>query len=144
MCRLFQIREQMTIAEKEQAVIEDPVLIESEEEEEEEDEEIEELEEEEEEELVALTLEMEDEIDAALVPHPPDETLLEGFKLLITRHDIQTLNGLNWLNDEVWFFVGLGVYRYLCTWVGYVIHGRVPGSHVQSGFNFLFSIKVAL
>ena len=93
----------MTLAEKQQAVVDDPVLIESEEEEEEEDEEIEELEEEEEE-LVELTPEMEDEIDAALVPHPPDETLLEGFKLLITRHDIQTLNGLNWLNDEVWFF----------------------------------------
>ncbi len=92
----LQIREQMTLAEKEEAVIEDPVFIESDEEEEE----IEELEEEAEE-LLELTPEMEDEIDAALVPHPPNETLLDGFKLLITRHDIRTLNGLNWLNDEV-------------------------------------------
>ncbi|XP_072042256.1 uncharacterized protein [Amphiura filiformis] len=92
------IREQMTISEKVEAVIDDPIFIEDEEEED--IEEIEELEEEEEE-LVELTPEMEDEIDAALVPHPPNETLLEGFKLLITRHDIQTLNGLNWLNDEV-------------------------------------------
>ena len=42
----------------------------------------------------------------------------------------------------------LGVYRYLCTRVRYVIHGRVPGSRVQWGFtlylNFHFRIKVAL
>lgn len=30
-----------------------------------------------------------------------DEVLSEAFRLTITRKDIQTLNNLNWLNDEV-------------------------------------------
>ena len=43
--------------------------------------------------------------------------------------------------------VGLGVYRHICTRVGYVIHERVPGypDHgCSQDLNFHFSIKVAL
>ena len=32
---------------------------------------------------------------------PQDECLVEGFGLRITRADLHTLNGLTWLNDEV-------------------------------------------
>ena len=31
----------------------------------------------------------------------PDEVLADKFRLQLTRRDIQTLSGLNWLNDEV-------------------------------------------
>ncbi|CAF0716238.1 unnamed protein product [Brachionus calyciflorus] len=40
-------------------------------------------------------------IKNALVPHPQDEVLINGFGAGITRRDIQTLKGLNWLNDEI-------------------------------------------
>jgi sentrin-specific protease 1 len=43
-------------------------------------------------------------IDRAIVAYPPGEVLVEGFKLQLTRRDIATLSGLNWLNDEVIFF----------------------------------------
>ncbi|PIK44981.1 putative sentrin-specific protease 1 [Apostichopus japonicus] len=56
---------------------------------------------EEEEALVELTPEMEDEIDRALHPNPPGQELVRGYKIQLTRGDIQTLKGLNWLNDEV-------------------------------------------
>nr|XP_027217776.1 sentrin-specific protease 1-like [Penaeus vannamei] len=58
-------------------------------------------EEEEEEELVPLTPEMEEVIDDALRGRPPGEVLVEKFSIQITRKDIATLCGLNWLNDEV-------------------------------------------
>lgn len=48
-----------------------------------------------------LTPEMEDEVDNALYPHPPNEELVKAFKIQLTRLDIQTLKGLNWLNDEI-------------------------------------------
>lgn len=51
--------------------------------------------------LAELTPEMEDEIDSALRPSPSGEELVRGFKLQLTRGDMQTLKGLNWLNDEV-------------------------------------------
>ena len=41
------------------------------------------------------------DVKNALVPRPPDELLVEGFGLRITRKDIHTLADLNWLNDEV-------------------------------------------
>ena len=44
---------------------------------------------------------MEEIIDNALRPHPAGEVLSEGFRLQITRNDMETLSGLNWLNDEV-------------------------------------------
>jgi len=36
---------------------------------------------------------------------PPDQLLVEGFKLQICRRDIKTLDGLNWLNDEVFSYL---------------------------------------
>ncbi|XP_042883405.1 sentrin-specific protease 1-like isoform X3 [Penaeus japonicus] len=69
-------------------------------------------EEEEEEELVALTPEMEEIIDDALKGRPPGEVLVEKFSIQITRKDIATLCGLNWLNDEVInFYMNLLVER---------------------------------
>lgn len=51
--------------------------------------------------LPVLTDKMIQEVRNALIPCPPDEVLAEGFGLRITRKDIHTLAGLNWLNDEV-------------------------------------------
>ncbi|XP_054257263.1 sentrin-specific protease 1-like isoform X2 [Macrosteles quadrilineatus] len=51
--------------------------------------------------LPELTQEMQDRISDALRPNPAGQGLVEGFGQKITRRDIQTLNGLNWLNDEV-------------------------------------------
>ncbi|XP_063984234.1 sentrin-specific protease 1-like isoform X2 [Diachasmimorpha longicaudata] len=51
--------------------------------------------------LPELSSEMTSEVQRALIPRPPDEVLAEGFGLRITRKDIHTLSGLNWLNDEV-------------------------------------------
>lgn len=55
----------------------------------------------EEEEFVTLTPEMEAIIDNSLLKNPPTQVLVEKFNTQITRHDISTLDGLNWLNDEV-------------------------------------------
>ena len=51
--------------------------------------------------FVELTEEMEEIIDNALRSHPGGEVLSDGFRLQITRKDMETLAGLNWLNDEV-------------------------------------------
>lgn len=56
---------------------------------------------EEEEVLPELTAEMEEKIALALRPGPPGQILSEAFRLQITRRDIATLGGLNWLNDEI-------------------------------------------
>lgn len=49
-----------------------------------------------------LTEEDEEQISAALNRRgDPGEVLVQKFNLNITRRDIQTLAGLNWLNDEV-------------------------------------------
>ena len=48
-----------------------------------------------------LTSDMEEKIAAALRPGQPSQILSEAFRLQITRRDIATLGGLNWLNDEV-------------------------------------------
>lgn len=45
--------------------------------------------------------EMEKEIKNVFRNGNQDEVLSEAFRLTITRKDIQTLNHLNWLNDEV-------------------------------------------
>lgn len=57
-------------------------------------------EEEEEDELPELTDEMEEEIDQALC-HGPNQILADEFNIKITRGHMHTLDGLNWLNDEV-------------------------------------------
>lgn len=44
---------------------------------------------------------MEKEIKSVFRGGNQDEVLSEAFRLTITRKDIQTLNNLNWLNDEV-------------------------------------------
>lgn len=61
----------------------------------------EEREEEEEEELPELTTEMLALIEDALDNRQPGKVLVDKFNIQITRRDIATLAGLNWLNDEV-------------------------------------------
>lgn len=51
--------------------------------------------------FVTLTPEMEEIIDNALLKGSPNQVLIDKFNTQITRHDISTLDGLNWLNDEV-------------------------------------------
>ena len=48
-----------------------------------------------------LTDAMQREINAALDGGSPTQVLAEGFRLQLTRSDLHTLRGLNWLNDEV-------------------------------------------
>ncbi|CAO2601088.1 Sentrin-specific protease 1 [Lemmus lemmus] len=48
-----------------------------------------------------ITEEMEKEIKNVFRNGNQDEVLSEAFRLTITRKDIQTLNHLNWLNDEI-------------------------------------------
>ncbi|XP_071482482.1 uncharacterized protein [Diadema antillarum] len=121
------IKARISQAEKEPGVVEDVIYrvdekVEEEEEdvvevidEDEEEEELEEEDEEEEgeedeeeegegEEFAELTLEMDEEIERAFHPNPSQEALVSGFRLTITRRDMQTLRGLNWLNDEVMNF----------------------------------------
>ncbi|KAB7498523.1 Sentrin-specific protease 1 [Armadillidium nasatum] len=57
--------------------------------------------EEEEEKLPELTPEIENVIDRAFRGGPASQVLAEKFNIQITRKDIHTLAGLNWLNDEV-------------------------------------------
>ncbi|NXS55995.1 SENP1 protease, partial [Brachypteracias leptosomus] len=54
-----------------------------------------------EEEFPEITEEMEKEIKSVFRGGNQDEVLSEAFRLTITRKDIQTLNNLNWLNDEI-------------------------------------------
>ncbi|KAJ8258251.1 hypothetical protein GJAV_G00194820 [Gymnothorax javanicus] len=56
---------------------------------------------EEEPEFPELTEDMQMQVSGALKGGSQDEVLSEGFRLTITRKDIQTLSNLNWLNDEV-------------------------------------------
>ncbi|KAK6636265.1 hypothetical protein RUM43_009924 [Polyplax serrata] len=51
--------------------------------------------------LPDLSKEQELKISSILVPTPAGEVLVEKFGLQIKRRDLQTLKGLNWLNDEV-------------------------------------------
>nr|CAD7261685.1 unnamed protein product [Timema shepardi] len=57
-----------------------------------------------EEKLPELTSSMQREIENALMPRPSTEVLVRSFGLEIKRHDMHTLAGLNWLNDEVDIF----------------------------------------
>ena len=50
-----------------------------------------------------LSEDQDEEVDLALRGRSPDAVLSEGFRLQITRRDMATLLGLNWLNDEVIF-----------------------------------------
>lgn len=51
--------------------------------------------------LPSLTPAMVHEVEAALVPTPPDEVLASAFRLNISRADMHTLTDTQWLNDEV-------------------------------------------
>ncbi|XP_047662889.1 sentrin-specific protease 1 isoform X2 [Tachysurus fulvidraco] len=55
----------------------------------------------EEQEFPELTEAMENAVSLALRGGSQDDVLSEGFRLIITRKDLQTLSSLNWLNDEV-------------------------------------------
>ena len=48
-----------------------------------------------------LTDEMEEQIALWLRAQPSGQVLIDKFRLQITRQDVATLAGLNWLNDEV-------------------------------------------
>uniref|UniRef100_A0A6I8P657 SUMO specific peptidase 1 n=1 Tax=Ornithorhynchus anatinus TaxID=9258 RepID=A0A6I8P657_ORNAN len=54
-----------------------------------------------EDEFPEITEEMEKEIKNVFCHGNQDEVLSEAFRLTITRKDMQTLNHLNWLNDEI-------------------------------------------
>jgi sentrin-specific protease 1 len=54
-----------------------------------------------EDEFPELGEEQENLVSMAFVPSPQDEILVSAFSINITRRDIQTLNRLNWLNDEI-------------------------------------------
>ena len=51
--------------------------------------------------LPQLTADMQNVINAALIPRPPSEVLVEAFGLSIKRHDMHTLADRSWLNCEV-------------------------------------------
>ena len=53
------------------------------------------------EEFPSLTDNMRDLVNEATISSPRTEVLVSAFKLDITRKDIQTLVGLEWLNDEI-------------------------------------------
>ncbi|XP_014486569.1 PREDICTED: sentrin-specific protease 1-like isoform X2 [Dinoponera quadriceps] len=77
--------------------------------------------------LPKLTDEMLREVKDALVLCPRDEVLAEGFGLRITRKDLQTLVGLNWLNDEVInFYMNLLIIR--------GTSGKFPKVHAMNTF----------
>lgn len=46
-------------------------------------------------------------IDRAFRGGPPNQVLADKFSIQITRRDIHTLAGLNWLNDEVSYGISL-------------------------------------
>ncbi|XP_011502407.1 PREDICTED: sentrin-specific protease 1-like [Ceratosolen solmsi marchali] len=65
--------------------------------------------------LPELNIDMLQRIKFALSAGPSDEILIQGFGLQITRKDIQTLAGLNWLNDEIInFYMNLLIIRGNC------------------------------
>lgn len=77
--------------------------------------------------LPKLTDVMIREIKSALVPCPQDEVLAEGFGLRITRKDLHTLAGLNWLNDEVINF-------YMNLLISRGTSGKYPKVHAMNTF----------
>ena len=57
--------------------------------------------------LPEITDAMERLIADAMRPQPEAQVLCDAFNLTITRRDIASLAGLNWLNDQVRLPVGL-------------------------------------
>ena len=62
--------------------------------------------------LSEITDEMDDIINRSLQGQSSGEVLVEGYRLQITRGDIATLAGLNWLNDEVFVWYSVYVLRW--------------------------------
>ena len=65
-----------------------------------------------------LSDEQEEMVDRAFNCRNPSQVLAEGFRLQITARDIATLQGTNWLNDEVrtdLYQVGAEVNSGLCS-----------------------------
>jgi len=91
---MIRIKNQLTLTKRIKPPVEE-VFVESSEEESEEEEE------EEDKDFPPLTDDMEDRINEATNPNPPMAVLSSAFKLDITRKDIRTLVGLEWLNDEI-------------------------------------------
>ncbi len=95
------ITEDMKLEERRAVVIKEPPTPEISEDEveslEDSSEEVEDLDEE----LPEMTEEMLNEVNNALRGQPTNEVLTQGFRLQLTRKDMATLQGLNWLNDEV-------------------------------------------
>ncbi|XP_076296562.1 sentrin-specific protease 1 [Lasioglossum baleicum] len=77
--------------------------------------------------LPTLTEEMIQVVKNALIPRPPDEVLVEGFGLRITRKDIHTLADLNWLNDEVINF-------YMNLLIARSTNDKYPKAHAMNTF----------
>ncbi|XP_045185319.2 sentrin-specific protease 1-like isoform X2 [Mercenaria mercenaria] len=121
------IRRQMHIHKKAPAVVEDLPLSDLSSSEDEV-----EIVEEEEEGLPELTSEMENVINNALSRGNPGQVLVDKFRLQITKGDIATLSGLNWLNDEVInFYMNLLMER-----------GEKEGCSKVYAFNTFFYPKV--
>lgn len=79
--------------------------------------------------LPQLTEEHERIIAQALRPGPGNQVFIEKFNLRITRTDLQTLSGLNWLNDEV-----INFYTALIAERGNVSEGKLPKVHSMNTF----------
>ncbi|KAL3173140.1 hypothetical protein MRX96_012280 [Rhipicephalus microplus] len=63
--------------------------------------------------LPGLTLAMVHEVEADLVPTPPDEVLASVFRLNISRADMLTLTDTQWFNDQVInFYMNLLMQRF--------------------------------
>ena len=63
---------------------------------------------------------MDDVINKALRGQPAGEVLVEGYRLQITRGDIATLAGLNWLNDEVGYTCNLCLFSFTSTLIRFI------------------------
>lgn len=79
-----------------------------------------------------LTPEMIMRIEHASKPNPPTEVLVQIDGVDITRRDIRTLTGLNWLNDEI-----INAYLSLI-----VMRGKEPKRRKVYAFNTFFYPKV--
>lgn len=51
--------------------------------------------------LPEISSDMHNVIEKAWGGHSENEVLCDAFSLTITRRDVKTLSGLNWLNDQV-------------------------------------------
>ncbi|XP_078571968.1 uncharacterized protein LOC144859306 isoform X1 [Branchiostoma floridae x Branchiostoma japonicum] len=79
-----------------------------------------------------ITDDMQTEISQALRPSPEGEILVKGYRLEITRKDMHTLAGLNWLNDEIInFYMNMIMDR-----------GNIQGNLKVHAFNTFFYTKI--